>query len=317
MAMPRSRRPIHTEKPYHVYNRGNYKEAIFGTAGAARAFLDALDETVSRCGWELYAFAIMPNHFHLCVRTPRGNLSAGMHHLLTTFCTRFNRFRGERGHVFQGRFHAKAAPKGMSVRRIIDYIHLNPRRAGLATVAETASSELTSLRDYVGGSPRPWVAAGQALERFLGFDDTPEGRKAHLAALEAGAAESSAGFRAEWSSLARAERRERRRASGGVRPERLKTAREVRLEAEARWEGLAAELMEQAGLGESDLESMSKGHLAKMALAAELRKAGADYRWIAERLRAGEPEYLSFCLRMQKGVRPRYWRGDQYRGQTP
>lgn len=269
--------------------------------GAARAFLDVLDETVSRFDWELYAFAIMPNHYHLCVRTPRGNLSAGMHHLLTTFCTRFNRFRGENGHVFQGRFHAKPAPKGMSVRRIIDYIHLNPRRAGLATLEQTAGKELTSLRDYVGDSPRPWVATKVALRRFLGFEDTPRGKEAHVAALEAKAPESTVQFQAEWASLARAERREERRASGGVRPERLKTAREVRLEAEARWEGLAAGLMEQAGLGESDLRSMNKGHRAKMALATELRKAGANYRWIAQRLDAGTPEYLSFSLRMLKG----------------
>lgn len=302
--MPRSRRAIHTEKPYHVYNRGNYKGPVFGTMGAARAFIEVLDETVSRFEWELYAFAIMPNHFHLCVRTPNGNLSASMHHLLTTFCSRFNRFRGESGHVFQGRFSSKPAPKGMSVRRIIDYIHLNPKRAGLATLEQTAGKELTSLRDYVGDSPRPWVATKAALERYLGFEDTPRGREAHLAALRAKAPESTAEFQAEWASLARAERREERKASGGVRPERLKTAREVRLEAEDRWERLAADLMAQAGLAESDMPSMTKRHPAKMALATELRKAGANYRWIAQRLHAGTPEYLSFCLRTVKGSGP-------------
>ena len=268
--MPRTRRPIHTEKPYHVYNRGNYRGAIFGTMGAARAFLEVLDETVSRFDWELYAFAIMPNH------------------------------RRENGHVFQGRFHSKPAPKGMSVRRIIDYIHLNPRRAGLATLEQTAGKELTSLRDYVGDSPRPWMATKVALERFLGFEDTPRGREAHLAALKAKAPESSAQFKAEWAKLAR----EERRASGGVRPEKRKTAREVRVEAEVGWERLATGLIAQAGLGESDLRSMNKGHRAKMALATELRKAGANYRWIAQRLQAGTPEYLSFRLRMLKGSGP-------------
>lgn len=52
----------------------------------------------------------MPNHFHLLLRTPRGNLSIGMQWLLSTFATRFNQYRKESGHVFQGRYRYVVAP---------------------------------------------------------------------------------------------------------------------------------------------------------------------------------------------------------------
>jgi hypothetical protein len=46
----------------------------------------------------------MRNHYHLAVETPLGNLVPGMQWLQATFANRFNRLRGERGHLFQGRY---------------------------------------------------------------------------------------------------------------------------------------------------------------------------------------------------------------------
>ena len=296
--MPRPKRPILTEQPYHVYNRGNYKAPVFETTGAVDAFLKALDETVRMFDWRLYAFAIMPNHYHLCVRTPLGNLSEGMHHLLTAFCTRFNRFRKESGHVFQGRFHAKVAPKGISVRRIIDYIHLNPARAGLRTVGQTAAMDVTSLRDYINPSRRPYLSVPEAFERFLGFNDDEEGRVAYLGELEK-AARISRGdpeFQDDWKAAARQERREARRKAGPIRPERRKGREEVAREAEARWEACLSGLLAAEGLTEPDLARMPKRDPRKLAIARRLRERGAIWRWIAGRLHAGTPCYLRAAM---------------------
>ena len=91
---------------YHVVNRGNYRSDVFGTVGAAQAFESVLSEGCKRYGWQLFAHVIMRNHFHLAVETPLPNLAEGMHWLQGTFATRFNRYRGERGHLFQGRYYA-------------------------------------------------------------------------------------------------------------------------------------------------------------------------------------------------------------------
>lgn len=266
------------------------------------AFREVLEETVVRFQWELYAFAIMPNHYHLCLRTPLGNLSAGMHHLLTTFCARFNNFREEHGHVFQGRFKCKVAPKGISVRNIIDYIHLNPARARLRTLLEAAETSNSSLRDYLTDERRKFILVPEAYERFLGFDDDDAGRAAYLAELAETLRSDpdNQDFEVAWKLAEKAERAERRKA-GGLRPERRKTLREITLEQEARWEELTVEMLGFAGISALELATMPARHGAKLGMAHKLKAAGATYQWIADRLRAGTAGSLRFNLRLWKG----------------
>ncbi|MFQ3224915.1 MAG: putative transposase [Lentimonas sp.] len=97
-------------------------------------------ETVERCGWKLHAYVIMSNHYHLAVETPEPNLADGMKWLRSTFAIRFNRLRNERGHVFQGRDKSILIGEERPLLGLIDYIHLNPVRAGICP--------LETLRDY-------------------------------------------------------------------------------------------------------------------------------------------------------------------------
>ena len=62
-----------------------------------------------------------------------------MQWLQSTFANRFNKFAGQQGHVFQGRYKALVIEPGPSLLRVVNYIHLNPVRAGLLTVAELKS----------------------------------------------------------------------------------------------------------------------------------------------------------------------------------
>ena len=89
---------------YHVLNRGNYRADIFRADKTKTAFLTCLGEACGKAGWRVHAWCIMSNHYHLAVETPQGNLVGGMQWLQGTFSTRFNRLRGERGHLFQGRY---------------------------------------------------------------------------------------------------------------------------------------------------------------------------------------------------------------------
>ena len=91
---------------YHVLNRGNYRGDLFETAGAAEAFVVCLGEACERMGWRVHGYCLMRNHYHLALETPRGNLVSGVHWLQSTFGNRFNRYRGERGRAFQGRYQA-------------------------------------------------------------------------------------------------------------------------------------------------------------------------------------------------------------------
>src|SRR5438105_8111243 len=89
---------------YHVINRGNYRHWIFTEEGTRAAFETCLFECCRRSQWLLHAFVVMSNHYHLALETPLGNLVAGMQWLQATFANRFNRFRKEHGHLFQGRY---------------------------------------------------------------------------------------------------------------------------------------------------------------------------------------------------------------------
>ena len=65
-----------------------------------------------------------------------------------TFATRFNRFHGERGHVFQGRYKSLVVEEDRPLLGLIDYIHLNPVRAELCSVDGLGDYALSSFPKY-------------------------------------------------------------------------------------------------------------------------------------------------------------------------
>jgi REP element-mobilizing transposase RayT len=123
-----------------VINRGNYRSWIFESEGARSAFEGCLFEACEKSNWILHAFVVMGNHYHLAIETPQANLVAGMTWFQGTFAARFNRLRGENGHLFQGRYKALIVQDGEWLGNLCHYIHLNPVRAGLVDVK--------GLRDY-------------------------------------------------------------------------------------------------------------------------------------------------------------------------
>lgn len=149
---------------YHVINRGNYRRDVFETEGAKEAFADTLDEGCRRYGWVVHAYVIMRNHFHLALETPEPNLADGMHWLGSTFATRFNRYRKERGHLFQGRYQSLLIEDAAALARVGAYIHLNPVRAHVVGPGEVASFRWSSLFRFVGTEARPpWLEARDLL----------------------------------------------------------------------------------------------------------------------------------------------------------
>ena len=57
-------------------------------------FLDLMAETVDQFGLEVHAFALIPNHHHLLVRSVRCTSSEAMRHLGAGFTHRVNRRHG-------------------------------------------------------------------------------------------------------------------------------------------------------------------------------------------------------------------------------
>src|SRR6516164_4121866 len=118
---------------YHVMNRGDHREAIFRSNKDRVRFLETLTEACEKTDWQVHAYCLMSNHFHLVLETPRANLVAGMKWFLSTYTSRYNRRHKEFGHLFSGRYKAlvvEASGNGY-LKTVCDYVHLNPARANL------------------------------------------------------------------------------------------------------------------------------------------------------------------------------------------
>ena len=87
-------RPLRIQFPdavYHVMNRGRARQPTFIDGADNQAFLDTLAEAHRLWGIEVFGYSLMGNHYHLCLRTPKGNLSRVMRHLDGLYTQRFNR----------------------------------------------------------------------------------------------------------------------------------------------------------------------------------------------------------------------------------
>ena len=110
---------------YHVTARGQRRDKIFDEGPDYRRFLELVAEMRLRYRVRIRAYCLMPNHYHVLVSTPEGNLSRAMHWLNVSYSRWVNTQRGQVGPVFQGRFQAVLLESGYALA-VSRYIHMNP-----------------------------------------------------------------------------------------------------------------------------------------------------------------------------------------------
>lgn len=176
-------RPIRIEFPgayYHVVARGNERKEVFRTDADRELFLKTLAQMLQQFGTVLHCYCLMPNHYHLILQTPRGNLSRAMAWLQTSYTIRYNRKHKRYGHLFQGRYKAHLIEADSYARHLINYIHLNPVRPRDRNVP-IPPERLETLNTYCWSSHREY--AGRRKTRWLNLDWlsywAPRPRQAH------------------------------------------------------------------------------------------------------------------------------------------
>jgi putative transposase len=167
--MPRALRIEYPGAIYHVMNRGDRREPIFRDDRDHTRFLETLGEVCIKTDWQVHAYCLMKNHFHLVVETPNANLVAGMKWFLGTYTARFNRRHQLFGHLFSGRYKALVVDGSGNgyLKTVCDYVHLNPARARLLTPEQP-------LRDYPWSSWPDYLKSPAERPRWLRKGVSPE-----------------------------------------------------------------------------------------------------------------------------------------------
>ncbi len=152
---------------YHVLSRGNERRNIFYDQGDYSRFLETLGRTVERFQIEVHGYVLMPNHFHLLVRTREANLSRAMQWLGVSYSVWFNKKHDRCGHVFQGRFKSFVIENEHYFAALILYVHGNPLRAKL--VKKLEDYRWSSYRGYARERRQEaWLKTAEGLSVFGG-----------------------------------------------------------------------------------------------------------------------------------------------------
>lgn len=158
--MPRLPR-IYLEKAlYYVTAKGDIHQHIFKDEEDFKAFLELLRKYKEQYGFKLFAFCLVPEHFHLLLELPEqkegkykmGVLSGIMHDLNSSYTKYYNAKYARKGHLFRERYRAALAEKDAYLLRLSLYIHLNPQRLNLVSRPEEYPYSSYGLYLNKGGS---------------------------------------------------------------------------------------------------------------------------------------------------------------------
>jgi putative transposase len=130
---------VHTRKSridapgalHHIIVRGIERRNIFFDDMVRDNFIDRVGGIVTDTETACYAWALIPNHFHLLLRTGRAPIATVMRRLLTGHAGYFNKRHRRSGHLFQNRYKSILSQEGTYLLELelVRYIHLNPLRA--------------------------------------------------------------------------------------------------------------------------------------------------------------------------------------------
>ena len=290
---------------YHVVNRGDRRQPIFSDDEDRQTFIATLGETCSKAGWSIHAFCLLPDHFHMVVKTIQPNLVDGMKWFLGTYTRRFNWRHKEPGHLFAGRYKAQVVESSRKfLRMVCDHVHLNPSRAKFIPPHEPLRNYAwSSFPWHVGQRSKPFGWLKYVDDEELSSD--PPGKRAALEARLEDLHHRQAVTRDEsinsWCVGTEAFQRSIAQELLHPRIGRHHFGPELRLAAKSNAEQIVTEELLRLGWTSSELEYRKKGDREKLRIAMRLRAETTVTRaWIADRLRMGAPTYLAHLL---------YWNG--------
>jgi REP element-mobilizing transposase RayT len=183
--MPRGPRLDAPGTLHHVMVRAIAEQSLFRNDHDRDDFVARVAALVQDGAWTVYAWALLPNHAHLLVRTERRPLSRVMRALLTGYAGAFNRRHRRGGHLFQNRYKSIVVEEEPYFLELVRYLHLNPLRARVVNDLRALDRyPYTGHAAVMGTRSCPWQATQAILNRFS--RDSRRARAAYRAFVGAG-----------------------------------------------------------------------------------------------------------------------------------
>ena len=165
--MPRGPRLDAPGALHHVMVRGLDRQRIFRDDRDRGNLIGRLAALAQAGAVAVYAWALLPNHFHLLVRTGARPLARTMRSLLTGYAGGFNRRHHRVGHLFQNRYKSILVEEEPYLLELVRYVHLNPLRAGrVKDLAQLDRHPWSGHAALVGRRTVPWQDTSTILRRF-------------------------------------------------------------------------------------------------------------------------------------------------------
>jgi REP element-mobilizing transposase RayT len=131
--MPRKARIDAPGALHHIIVRGIARRKIFDDDNDRDFFVERLGTIVSKTETQCFAWALIPNHFHLLLKTGLTPIATVMKRLLTGYAMHYNRTHNRSGHLFQNRYKSILCQEDAYLMELVRYIHLNPLRAKIVS----------------------------------------------------------------------------------------------------------------------------------------------------------------------------------------
>jgi REP element-mobilizing transposase RayT len=148
--MPRQARIDAPGALHHIIARGIDRSKIFRDAADYDDFLRRLGALLLQTDTQCFAWALLPNHCHLLLKTGNMPITTVMRRLLSGYASGFNRRHRRSGHLFQNRYKSILCQEDRYLKELVRYIHLNPLRASI-------------IRDFAALEQHPYAGHGTIM----------------------------------------------------------------------------------------------------------------------------------------------------------
>lgn len=165
----RTRRIFYEESYHHIMNHCIDDKQPFNDEGLVKFFINLMEQYANIYKIQIYAYCIMPNHFHIVCK----NTAKGLPEFVKVMCSRFvlnyNRIIGRKGPLFYDRYKSTIIQDDDYLMTSILYSYLNPNRKGI--VQNPFSYKWSSINQLFKFNNKSFVDNEYVEQIFGSYDE--------------------------------------------------------------------------------------------------------------------------------------------------